>query len=62
MILRIYRNNIFYYITVKITNIFHFVQQIKRKIADVSRKLEVLYDCLRENKVCISLCTVLLSI
>ncbi|XP_033185033.2 COPII coat complex component secretory 31 [Bombus vancouverensis nearcticus] len=24
--------------------------QIKRKIADVSRKLEVLYDCLRENK------------
>ena len=26
-------------------------QQTKRKIEDVSRKLEALYDCLRENKV-----------
>lgn len=30
-------------------------QQIKRKIEDVSKKLDVLYDCLRENKVCIYL-------
>lgn len=28
-----------------------FSQQIKRKLEDVSKKLEVLYDCLRENKV-----------
>lgn len=33
------------------TQLFIF-QQIKRKIEDVSKKLETLYDCLREDRVC----------
>lgn len=50
MILHVYKYILF--ILQSILAIFSFFQQIKRKIGDVSRKLEVLYDCLRESKVC----------